>query len=58
MAMRHWTFWPARTDDYMKGGMEEVWLGQITAKQFCDKVNEIFQQDLKDGLVKTLPARA
>jgi raffinose/stachyose/melibiose transport system substrate-binding protein len=53
-----WTFWPARTDDYMKGGMEEVWLGQITAKQFCDKVNEIFQQDLKDGLVKTLPARA
>jgi len=53
-----WTFWPARTDDYMKGGMEEVWLGQITAKQFCDKVNEIFQQDLKDGLVKTLPDRA
>jgi raffinose/stachyose/melibiose transport system substrate-binding protein len=53
-----WTFWPARTDDYMKGGMEEVWLGQITAKQFCDKVDEVFQQDLKDGLVKTLPARA
>jgi raffinose/stachyose/melibiose transport system substrate-binding protein len=53
-----WTFWPARTDDYMKGGMEEVWLGQITAKQFCDKVNDVFQEDLKDGLVKTLPARA
>jgi len=53
-----WTFWPSRTDDYMKGGMEEVWLGQITAKQFCDKVNETFQQDMKDGLVKALPERA
>jgi raffinose/stachyose/melibiose transport system substrate-binding protein len=52
-----WTFWPSKTDDYMKGGVEEVWLKQITAKQFSDKVNDIFQQELKDGVVKKPPPR-
>lgn len=53
-----WTFWPGRTDDFMKGGIEEVWLGQLTPMQFCEKVDAIFQQDLREGLVKQLPARA
>lgn len=52
-----WTFWPAKTDDYMRGGIEEVWLKQITPKQFSDKVNDIFQSELKDGLVKKPPPR-
>ena len=52
-----WTFWPAKTDDYMRGGVEEVWLKQITPKQFSDKVNDIFQQELKDGVVKKPPPR-
>jgi raffinose/stachyose/melibiose transport system substrate-binding protein len=52
-----WTFWPAKTDDYMRGGIEEVWLKQITPKQFSDKVNDIFQQELKDGIVKKPPPR-
>jgi raffinose/stachyose/melibiose transport system substrate-binding protein len=53
-----WTFWPAKTDDYMKGGIEEVWLKQITPKQFSDKVNDTFQQEMKDGLVKKPPPRS
>ena len=52
-----WTFWPAKTDDYMKGGIEEVWLKQLTPKQFSDKVNDTFQQEMKDGLVKKPPPR-
>ncbi len=52
-----WTFWPSKTDDYMKGGVEEVWLKQITPKQFSDKVNDTFQQELKDGVVKKPPPR-
>ncbi len=52
-----WTFWPSKTDDYMKGGVEEVWLKQVTPKQFSDKINEIFQQELKDGVVKKPPPR-
>src|SRR5882757_579240 len=52
-----WTFWPAKTDDYMKGGIEEVWLKQITPKQFSDKLNDTFQQEMKDGLVKKPPPR-
>jgi raffinose/stachyose/melibiose transport system substrate-binding protein len=53
-----WTFWPAKTDDYMKGGIEEVWLKQVTPKQFSDKLNETFQQEMKAGLVKKPPARS
>jgi raffinose/stachyose/melibiose transport system substrate-binding protein len=52
-----WTFWPAKTDDYMKGGIEEVWLKKITPKQFSDKLNDTFQQEMKDGLVKKPPPR-
>ena len=47
----------AKTDDYMRGGVEEVWLKQITPKQFSDKVNDIFQQEMKDGVVKKPPPR-
>jgi len=53
-----WTFWPARTDDFMKGGIEEVWIGKLTPKEFCDKVQEIFKQDLAEGLVKAPPPRS
>lgn len=53
-----WTFWPAKTDDYMKGGIEEVWLKQITPKQFSDRLNDTFQQEMKEGLVKTPPPRS
>ena len=52
-----WTFWPAKTDDYMRGGIEEVWLKQITPKQFSDRVNDIFQGEMKEGLVKKPPPR-
>lgn len=52
-----WAFWPPKTDDYMKGGIEEVWLGSSTAKEFCDNVNTIFQEELAAGTVSIPPAR-
>lgn len=52
-----WSFWPPKTDDYMKGGIEEVWLGQITAQEFCDNVDRIFQEELAEGTVQAPPAR-
>jgi len=42
----------------MKGGIEEVWLKQITPKQFSDRLNDTFQQEMKEGLVKTPPPRS
>ena len=36
---------------------ESVNSKQITPKQFSDKVNDIFQQELKDGVVKKPPPR-
>lgn len=52
-----WSFWPPKTDDYMKATIEEVWLGQITPQDFCDGVNEVFQGELAAGTVKSLPPR-
>lgn len=53
-----WSFWPPKTDEYMKASVEEVWLGSITPQQFCDNVNSVFQQELAAGTVKPLPPRA
>ena len=46
-----WTFWPDRTDQYMIDGIEKVWAGQLTVEDYLNKVNEQYQQDLKDGRV-------
>ncbi len=52
-----WSFWPPRTDDFMKGGIEEVWVGSITAEQFCNEVDRILQEELAEGVVKFPPER-
>ena len=43
---------------FKSGGIEEVWLKQITPKQFSDRLNDIFQQEMKEGLVKKPPPRS
>lgn len=52
-----WTFWPQKTMQYIIEGIEVVWLGQLTPEQYLSKVNEIFQEELKDGAVPPIPAR-
>ncbi|WP_099515026.1 ABC transporter substrate-binding protein [Microvirga ossetica] len=53
-----WSFWPPKTDDYMKGGIEEVWLGSITPRQFCENVDKVFQEELAARVVTFPPARS
>lgn len=53
-----WGFWPPKTDQYITGGIEEVWLGQLTPEQFCANVDALFQEDLADGSVRIPPARS
>ncbi len=52
-----WTFWPPKTEQYIVEGIEQVWLGQITAEQFMNRVNELFQAELKEKAVPPTPAR-
>ncbi|MGG5821344.1 ABC transporter substrate-binding protein [Falsiroseomonas sp. HW251] len=53
-----WTFWPTRTDEFMKASMEEVWLGRMTPRQFCDQLDATFRQDMSEGLANMPPPRA
>lgn len=53
-----WSFWPPKTDEYMKASVEEVWLGQLTPQEFCDNVDRVFNEELAAGTVKSIPARA
>ena len=52
-----WTFWPQKTMQYIIEGIEVVWLGQLTPEQYMSKVNEIFQEELRDGAVPPIPTR-
>jgi raffinose/stachyose/melibiose transport system substrate-binding protein len=49
-----WTFWPDRTEQYMIDGIEKVWAGQLTVEDYLSKVNEQYQQDMKDDRVPPL----
>jgi raffinose/stachyose/melibiose transport system substrate-binding protein len=52
-----WSFWPPETNTYIYEGIEQVWLGQITAEEYMAEVDELFQEELTDGKVPPLPER-
>jgi raffinose/stachyose/melibiose transport system substrate-binding protein len=53
-----WTFLPPATDTYLVSGMEEVWLGKSTVKDYLKKWDDTFQKEKKDGKVPAIPPRA
>ena len=53
-----WTFWPPATEQYLIKGIEQVWLGRISAADYLQTMDKTFQQELKDHKVPTIPARA
>ncbi|WP_324716582.1 extracellular solute-binding protein [Carboxydochorda subterranea] len=52
-----WTFWPARTEQYIIDGLEEVWNGKITVLEYQRRQQELFQEELKQGRRPPLPTR-
>ncbi len=52
-----WTFLPPATDTYLVSGMEEVWLGKSTTKDFLAKLDATFKQEMSEGKVPAIPAR-
>lgn len=53
-----WTFMPPASNTYVISGIEEVWLGQITVQQYLEQLDATFKQELAEGLVPAVPARA
>lgn len=52
-----WTFLPPATDTYLINGIEEVWLGKTTTKDYLKKWDDTFQQEKAQGKVPAIPPR-
>ena len=52
-----WTYWPPATEDYLIRGIEQVWLNQVTVKDYLAKMQDAFAKEMKDGKVPPIAAR-
>jgi raffinose/stachyose/melibiose transport system substrate-binding protein len=52
-----WTFLGPETWQWCYEGIEQVWLGKISALDYMKKWNDIFKKELKEGLVPPIPIR-
>lgn len=52
-----WTFWPPESNRYMYEEIERVWAGDITALEYLEGLNELFQEELAAGAVPPIPPR-
>lgn len=52
-----WTFWPPKSDIYIYEEVEKVWAGQITAEQYLQGLQEMFQEELEAGDIPPIPER-
>ena len=50
-----WTFWPPATEQYLINGIEEVWLGKVSSKDYLAKLDELFKKEKSEGKVPPLP---
>ncbi|MDE0672264.1 MAG: extracellular solute-binding protein [Caldilineaceae bacterium] len=52
-----WTFWPPRSDAYIYEEIERVWSGDITAKEYLQGLDNLFQEEFAAGAVPPIPER-
>lgn len=52
-----WTFLPPATNNYLIGGIEEVWFGRVTPAEYLERLDETFQRERAEGKVPLVPAR-
>lgn len=50
-----WTFFPQKTDTYMIDAIQKVFVGSMTPEQFCEGLQEVFEEELAAGAVPPLP---
>ena len=52
-----WTFWPPKSDVYIYEEIEKVWAGQMTAEEYLQGHQDLFQQELEAGDIPPIPER-
>ena len=52
-----WTFWPPRSNAYIYEEIERVWSGDITAKEYLQGLDALFQEEFAAGAVPPIPER-
>ncbi len=52
-----WTHWPAKTDVYLYTEIQRVYSGQITAKEYLQGMQKVFDEELAAGEVPPIPAQ-
>lgn len=50
-----WTFWPPKSDVYIYEQMDRVLTGDLTPEEYCEGLDELFQEELDDGKVPPIP---
>ncbi|HWQ12534.1 MAG TPA: extracellular solute-binding protein [Roseiflexaceae bacterium] len=52
-----WTFWPPKSDVYIYEEIEKVWAGEMTAQQYLEGLQALFDEELKAGDIPPIPQR-
>lgn len=52
-----WSFWPAKSNQYIIDEIEKVWGKKITPAQYLDGLDAIYQTDLKAKATPPIPKR-
>jgi raffinose/stachyose/melibiose transport system substrate-binding protein len=52
-----WTFWPPKSDVYIYEEIEKVWSGDMTAEEYLQGLDELFQSELAAGDIPPIPER-
>jgi raffinose/stachyose/melibiose transport system substrate-binding protein len=53
-----WTFWPPKSNAFVREELERVWAGDISVQEYLDNVQELFEEEVEAGDVKPVPARS
>ena len=52
-----WTFWPPESETYLIEEIEKVWAGEMTAEEYLQGHQEIFDAEREEGVVPPIPER-
>jgi len=52
-----WTFWPPESETYLIEEIEKVWAGEMTAEEYLQGHQEIFDTEREAGTVPPIPER-
>lgn len=52
-----WTFWPPKSDTYIYEEVEKVWAGDITAQQYLEGLQRLFDEEVAAGAIPPIPSR-